>query len=296
MDLKEPKSFFELVCRLKEHHMLVDDETYVESFLRKVNYYRFTGYALQFRIAPHDSDYVEDVEFETVVQIYNFDTELRCLLRKWIEVLEVYFRAQIANAFSLAKCKKPPHNQHYNFINYYNKEEAEEIFEDFKKQKKYYKDTLVLQHHQQKYGDYYPLWVIVEMISFSDLSKLYSCMYYSNQDEIASNVGTGRSVLKNHLHCLSVLRNKCAHAARLYNTELKPSAQLPDSFLRGNPEVKSNSLFAYILVLIRRLPEEAMKSSLVYELKKIMEKYEGFIDLGVMGFPENYVQVLTDNI
>jgi len=295
MDLKEPKTFAELVSRLKEHHMEVEDELFAEQFLRRVNYYRFTGYALQFRVAPHDSDYVKGTTFETVVQIYDFDTELRNLLKKWIEVLEVYYRAQIANAFSLAKCKKPPHNQHYDFSNYYNKKDAEEIFDDFKKQKKYYKDTLVLQHHQVKYGDYYPLWVIVEMISLSDLSKLYSCMYNSNQDEIANHVGTGRSVLKNHLHCLSVLRNKCAHAARLYNTELKPSAQLPPNFLRNNLSVKSNSLFAYIFVVMRRLPEETMKDSLICELRSIIQKYEDSINLSVMGFPEKYAQILTDN-
>ena len=39
-------------------------------------------------------------------------------------------------------------------------------------------------------------------------------------------VGVGKDTLENHLHCLSVLRNKCAHTARMYNTDFNPPAKL----------------------------------------------------------------------
>ena len=69
-----------------------------------------------------------------------------------------------------------------------------------------------------------PLWVMVELMSFSNISKLYSSMYISEKETIAQAVGIKYKTLENHLHCLSVLRNKCAHAARLYNTEFNPPA------------------------------------------------------------------------
>ena len=72
----------------------------------------------------------------------------------------------------------------------------------------------------------------VELMSFSNMSKLYSAMYYSEKDAIASMVGTGRDTLENHLHCLSVLRNKCSHAARMYNTDFNPPAKFSKTFLR----------------------------------------------------------------
>jgi abortive infection bacteriophage resistance protein len=40
--------------------------------------------------------------------------------------------------------------------------------------------------------------------------------------------------LENHLRCLPVLRNKCAHAARMYNTDFNPTAKFTASFLRNN--------------------------------------------------------------
>ena len=73
-------------------------------------------------------------------------------------------------------------------------------------------------------------------------------MYISEQNKIAKAVGIGRETLENHLHCISVLRNKCAHAARLYNTEFYPPARFTSEFLRKNSEVRNNSLFAYTLV------------------------------------------------
>lgn len=35
-----------------------------------------------------------------------------------------------------------------------------------------------------KYSSKMPLWVIVELMSFSNMSKLYSSMYYSEKDAI----------------------------------------------------------------------------------------------------------------
>jgi abortive infection bacteriophage resistance protein len=141
-----------------------------------------------------------------------------------------------------------------------------------------------------------PLWVIVELMSFSNISKLYNSMYYSEKDIIANAVGTGRSVLENNLHCLSVLRNKCAHAAKLYNTEYNPPASLPVNFMRQNPQVKNNSLFAYVLVLIRRLPSEEYRKDLCDEISFLLEKNKGKIDLDKMGFPSNYNHLIEKNI
>lgn len=154
-------------------------------------------------------------------------------------------------------------------------------------------DTLIIKHHQQKYAGKMPLWVLVELLSFSNLSKLYSSMYNSEKQTIANAVGTGCKTLENHLHCLSVLRNKCAHAARLYNTTFNPPARLPSGFLRKNPTIKNDTLFAYILVLIARLPDRETKIGLVTAVVAVLEAYAGEVDLSLCGFPVNYLDVFT---
>ena len=141
-----------------------------------------------------------------------------------------------------------------------------------------------------------PLWVIVELMSFSNMSKLYISMYYSEKDAIAHMVGTGRDTLENHLHCLSVLRNKCAHAARMYNTDFNPLAKFTTSFLRKHPEIKNNSLFAYTLVLLKRLPDESSKKSLIQNVENVISEYSDDIDLNLIGFPENYMEIMKNSL
>ena len=141
-----------------------------------------------------------------------------------------------------------------------------------------------------------PLWVMVELMSFSNLSKLYSSMYLSEQNIIAGTIGIGSKTLENHLHCISVLRNKCAHAARLYNTKFYPAVRFTKQFLRKNPEVKNDSLFAYALVLLKRLPTNKAKIDFVEAIQIVIEQYRDDINMDLIGFPSNYIDILKSNI
>ena len=296
MELKQPMSYEEQLHRLITHGIVVDDRDRAIDILKRVNYYRFTGYALQFRVSPEDSTYVENTNFDTVYNLYMVDEKLRDLFRMYIEKAEVYYRTQIAYGFAMNKYTQPPYDQHYDENNYYNKNGYKEVIESFKREKKYYKDSLIVKHHKDKYDSRMPLWVMVELMSFSNLSKLFSSMYYSEKDAIAQAVGISKTTLENHLHCLSVLRNKCAHAARLYNTEFNPPAKFTSTFLEKHPDLKNNSLFAYALVLLKRLPDQKSKKSYVEAIKVLMEQYEEDIDMSLIGFPDDYLEILENNI
>lgn len=294
--LKKPLDYWDQVNRLKEHGMIIEDAHDAEIILSSNNYYRFTGYALEFRMSPDDSDYISGTTFDDVYRIYRFDAELRQLLRRYLELAEIYYRTVISHEFSMAKCLAEPHDQHYDECNYYYKEGFAAILENFKKEKSYYKDSLIMKHHNRKYAGKMPLWVMVEMMSMSDVSKLFSCMYFSEQERIANVVGCGVKTLKNHLHCISVLRNKCAHAARIYNTTFYPSAEMSTVFLRKYKEVRNDSLFAYIIVLVKRLPEKKTKECLVTELSMLLDYYADSIQINKMGFPDNWDNVLKNQI
>jgi abortive infection bacteriophage resistance protein len=296
MDLKKPLTFDEQLDKLVAHGMIITDREKAKDILKRVNYYRFTGYALQFRQAPSGSDYIVGTTFETVYHLYKVDEILRDTFRRYIEKAEVYYRTQIAYGFSIAKCTETPYDQHYDENNFYNKKGYREVMENFSREKNYYKDSLIVKHHKMKYSSKMPLWVIVELMSFSNMSKLYSSMYYSEKDAIAHMVGVGRDTLENHLHCLSVLRNKCAHAARMYNTDFNPPAKFTTSFLRKHSEIKNNSLFAYTLVLLKRLPDESSKKSLIQTVENVISEYSDDIDLKLIGFPENYMEIMKNNL
>lgn len=296
MRLKKPLNFEQQIERLKEHGITIEDELKAKDVLKKVNYYRFTGYALQFRVDPQISEYKEGTTFNTIYNIVLFDEELRNVLRKYIEKIEIYFRTQISYGFSMAKCVESPFDQHYSRDNFYNKKGYDEIVDSVQHEKNYYRDSLFVAHHKKKYEGKMPLWVLVELMSFSNISKLYSAMYISEKETIANSLGISYKTLENHLHCLSVLRNKCAHAARLYNTKFNPPARFSSSFLRNNPEMKNNSLFAYVLVLLRRLPNKEDKEEMLNAVQQLLSKYKNDINMELIGFPRNYYDILSNGI
>jgi len=296
MQLKKPLSFVEQIEMLISHGMIISDKQYAEDVLNKINYYRFTGYCIHLRKSPRDSSFVAGTEFYTVHKISMFDDEIRNILRQYIEKIEVFSRTQISYTFAVNKCLRPPHDQHYDEGNFYNKEGYRQVMESIKRESEYHKDNLIVKHHKNKYKNKMPLWALVELMSFSNLSKLYNSMYVSERSKIADSFNVSPNTLTNHLHCLSVLRNKCSHAARLYNTKMYPSARFSRNFFRRNPEFKNNSLFSYILVLVRRLPDDDLKASLVQEILQLIEKYYSFIDLNLIGFPSNYKELLSNEI
>ena len=110
MDLKKPLTFDEQLDKLIAHGMIVADREKAKDILKRVNYYRFTGYALQFRQEPSGSNYIEGTTFETVYHLYKVDEILRDTFRRYIEKAEVYYRTQIAYGFSIAKCIEAPHD------------------------------------------------------------------------------------------------------------------------------------------------------------------------------------------
>jgi abortive infection bacteriophage resistance protein len=296
MDLKKPLTFSEQIDRLKQHGVSFNDENTAAEILSIINYYRFSGYLLQYRKSITDSDLKVKVSFLSIYDIYKFDEELRALLRIFIEKVEIYFRTQISYYFSSVKCILPPHDQHYDRNNYFDKVGFDEVINSFKQQKKFYKDSPILKHHQIVYQNKMPLWVIVEFLSFSNLSKLYNSMYYSEKDIIATSSGTGHKTLENHLHCLTVLRNKCAHSARLFNSNFNPPAIFSKKFLRNNPLIKNDSLFAYILVLLKRLPLKEDKKEFVSKIEFLLNKYKSNVDLSLIGFPNNYLFLLNQEL
>lgn len=287
MTLKKPLSFQDQVERLRTHGMYFRDDKKAAEILGEINYYRFTGFATEWRKAPHDSDFRDGAVFEDVYRIYQLDSELRNFLWKYLAFAEVYYRTQIAYCFGLANCVTPPHDQHYDDAFFEDKKKYKEVLGSLKKETTYRGDDLFVKHHQEAYGSKMPIWVMVELLSFTNLSKFYKSMRTTDRECIAQSVGTTEQILGNHLYCLSVLRNRCAHHARLYNVEMNPPPKLGKGFLRRFRKYQqTKSLTAYMIVLMKRLPpDQWYRDEFLTDLGNIIYRYDG-IDLNGYGFTD----------
>ena len=81
----------------------------------------------------------------------------------------------------------------------------------------------------------------------------------------------------------------------MYNTKFYPSARFSSNFYRRYPSVSNDSLFAYILVLTKRIPNPSDKELFISEIAAAINEYKSDIDLMLIGFPINYVDILNNN-
>ncbi len=289
-ELKKPLTFEEQVVRLKEHGVLISDKSKAQEILSKINYYRLSGYAYQFK--KDSDDYREGTSFDQIVKIHELDQKLRNLLRQPLEIIELWARTQIAYHFSISRCLISPHDGHYNSDNFYRKDMHKKVLDGLEKDLRHNKDIEFIKHHQNIYGGRMPLWVMVEVLSFSNLSKLYSSMTNCDQDRISSALGTETKYLINNLHCVANLRNICSHGGRLYNRIILPEVKLAPSYYRLFLEQKNDSLAAFIIALLRLLPEDESKKSLITDIDRVCCEYKDEVDMAMYGFSADYIDKL----
>lgn len=287
-ELKEPKSFEEQLKILKENEMVVDDDSATIQALEQYNYYRLSGYWYQFQ--RKNDRFKPDTNFQTVLRLYEFDRRLRQLLFCYLEIIEIFCRTQIAYYFSHSFGK----NGHYDSKNFRNAEYHQEFKDSLDSQIDKNKDAPFVSHHICEYGGKMPLWCAVEIMPFTMLSKFYANIRLPEQDHIAKMIGHDNSYLPNWLHCFGVLRNICAHYGRLYNRFLSPPIKLGGKTLRNYNQIDSSSLFAYIIAMLRILPEAGDANYFRDQLINLVEIFTEVIDLGLLGFPSDWKTLLYD--
>ena len=288
MKLKEPKSFEEQLNILESRGVEVKDRDACISFLKTVNYYRFTAYLLTFR--NKDGETYKRVSFETPFMIYMFDQALRTLLFSYIEDIEVYLRTQIAYYHGH---KYGPDG--YEKASNYNKRHNHETFwkrvEDCIKG---HEDSPAVVHHKEKYDGHFPVWVIVELFSIGQLSYFYRGLVYNDREKISRNLyGIKNRTLLSWFRCLTDLRNRCAHYSRLYYWVFPAIPSFSEFGIDMELKEDNRKLFYQILMLSKMYPNsDVWNFQFLDQLEELINTYKHYINLNCIGFPENWKELL----
>lgn len=288
--MKDPKTIDQQVKILIDRGLIVNDIELVKKFLNQINYYRFSGYLKLFLV---NAVFETNTVFEKLVEIYNFDYELRKLLFSFLGYIEVLIKTQLALELSLnisAIC----YIDKKNFLDEDRFNSLQDNIND-SITKKYSKEPFI-KHFQ---GDYLPLWVLVEIMSFGNISMMYANLTDSNKDLICKGyLNINKNYLKNYLYVLSNLRNVCAHQGRIYGKEFELAPKISNkdkSMLTFNNINVSNSnhkLFIYIFILIKLIKDDSEKEKIIDELKLLFNKYPN-IDIDKIGFVYNWEDILN---
>lgn len=138
----------------------------------------------------------------------------------------------------------------------------------------------VISHHKFKYPGFFPIWVIVEYMSFNALSKYLNNLNANDQKLISRKYfQLNEQFLISWLHSLSVLRNICAHYGHLYkrNFDIKPKSY------REWPLNLSDELVKQVLIL-KELSTSINFNKFISYLSSFEIKNK-FVKLSDYGFP-----------
>lgn len=279
--IKQAKTFEEQLAILKQRGIVVKDSQEAISTLQRINYYRLTAYGLTLKNPERQDQYLPGTTFDRLVALYEFDKKLRQLLIGIIESIEIAFRTHIAyyhaHTYGPLGYKEA---KHFNSPVYH-----EKLLTNLNR---FYKDNrteLFVAHHQSKYQGVFPIWVAVEVLSFSTLSMLFKNLKNKDKSAISKEYYNVPFVYtQSWLHTLTTIRNTCAHHGRLYGKKLTIRPQLFDE-LQG--EVQNDEVFAAILVACKLLNNQE-RGIFVDSLALLIEECREYIDTRHLGFPSDW--------
>lgn len=306
--LKKFKTFEEQIAILEDRGIIINDKNYALKILSWVNYYRLSGYLLPFqKIDPTTNSKIEitdksgekyfqlidNLNFETIVKVYNFDNELRLFLLSLLVEIETYLKTQIAY-FCGKKFGPSWYHDQENFF-YKDPRQKNDFYKKIKKEienRNIY--PLVIEHHKKKYKSM-PIWVVVDFFTFSDL-----CDFLKNwKDDVLDNFANitaktlksqknlDSEILLNWIDNCKYLRNWCAHLNRLYFFKFDSDKQ---RILEVNlSEKEEYYVYKFFLILKEIFPDKRLWNNKINnELSGLFEKYKKEIQLNHIGFPESW--------
>lgn len=97
-EVKPHLSYERQINKLREKGCIIDDDSSCRDVLVNIGYYRLSAYFLPFK--NFDGTYMDNLSFERVYRVYEFDRKLRNLLFSAIEVIEVNLRTRLAHFHS----------------------------------------------------------------------------------------------------------------------------------------------------------------------------------------------------
>lgn len=229
------------IARAKDRGMIVHDEVKAAEYLSRLGYYRLSAYWHPFRVSAELPDgtsslqdvYLPDTSFRWTTDLYAFDKTLRLQLLDVLERVEIFVRTGIA--LQLGKHDPLAHriptllDGKFTSINPRTNRVAHTEWLARLDEKTRTSKEEFAEHFRSKYPtSHMPIWIAVELMDFGPLSMLLSGMRPADIKAIASSCGVPRwDLFASWVRSLSVVRNVCAHHARLWNKPLVDQPRLP---------------------------------------------------------------------
>ena len=286
---KQILTFEQQIELLRQRGLIIEDEDEAIAILDRTSYFRLADYWRPMEKDRSTHLFRPNTHFRNVVAIYWFDAELKELLFKAILQIEVATRSKMIRFFSAGHNpfwfadESLSENTMLYLSNISNiRREISRSQEEF------------ITEHFAKYDtpEFPPVWKTLEVISLGTLSKLYANFSdHSAKDLMAKDFGLPQHlVLGSWLASITILRNKCAHHARVWNRRYPVMPELPRK--TPFPWIKNRNmppykLYAQICCIAYWLRTIHPSSTFTKDIKNLLTKYP-VVDPAAMGFPHDW--------
>ncbi|RNA61485.1 Abi family protein [Chryseobacterium nematophagum] len=262
------------IKKLFERGMDLDlEEEKIKEILLDIGYYRLGFYWHPFEV-DENHNFVKGTKFSTVIDLYYLDVDLRYILIKYINRLELHFRTNLIYWVSM----------HYdnNAIWYTDSSiMSEKYLKDIKAHynNNFKKKNIQISKHHIKYSkdSYAPCWKTFEYYTFGSIVKVYE--HIIDQD-VRKKVSLQYSMkkpdrLQNFLDTLVFVRNSCAHSGVIYDLHIDEGVSgIPNIPFNNNYSHSLDSAIKALLYLLNNI-SITRKNELEIKLAELFNKFEG---------------------
>ena len=276
MYLKKATTVDEQIAILRERGMIISNEVKAKETLLDIGYFRLGFYCFPFECDyPNKNNrthkYITNTKFEDVVELYYFDCDLRNILMRYINRIEINFRTYLTYFVSNKYNDSPtwfadPIIVNSQYANSFEKHVYDETFRA---------TPIIKRHHKHHINDKYaPAWKTIEFMTFGSILKLFENLK-SNivKSEIAKHYGIKSvNTFLNYMEMIKVIRDTCAHSGVLFDISLPLSiAKGPISTL---DDTRKNNLQGSLLVIkyILKQISENRANEMESQLNKLLMK------------------------
>ena len=242
--MKQYKNPNELLEHIKFKGIIVNNEEDALIKIKKHSYYSIiNSYKDVFK--DSNNEYKNNVSFDEIYALYEFDKNIRLLFLKYILEIETVIKSLLSEVIS----------SRYGIVNYLVidnfddtvdgsvlQESIDKINEEINKQNGKHE---ALTHYIGTYG-FVPPFVLTKILTLGELSRLYTMLKQSDRQSVSKEFKISDKLLKQIMKNMTMIRNICAHNDRLFSFHSKFFLTFKD--VDANYNNKDNSTNLYMIM------------------------------------------------
>ena len=302
MSNKNPKTYEEQLEILKKRNLKILDEKRAKKILSVENYYALiNGYKEFFLKSSNPEVFQNNISFEDIFLLFDFDRELRMILLKYILIVERTIKTKISYYFSLKYSDDYLQINNFDVKNNNKNSKIPRLLHDMQKTIRKHSNELntPINHYKRKYRRV-PLWVLAEKLNFGTIAHFFNCLKTKDQNMIAHEIYIdyteeynyiGKSILNptetsEILFFICDFRNKCAHDERTFSHRHKfASGSSPNPFIFKEENLSfNNNVFSLIMSLKIFLSKE--------NFTKMTKEIDNLMDTLIIHLPNHHQKIL----